>query len=130
MDLIKIDDIETQPAQAVLALATNGIRRQRAMNVSLFVPPQTAFGKNVRPRSRPGPQRKSDDFLGVPHAINGRSVDPVNAQLERAMNRGDRRFVVLLAPTKFPARSANSPGAKADGSDEQVGVTELLRFHL
>src|SRR4029077_15146183 len=64
------------------------------------------------------------------HSVNGRSVDPVNAQLERAMNRGDRSFVSLFAPTKLPTRSADSPRAKADWCDEQIGVTELLRFHI
>src|SRR5437868_14981103 len=47
------------------------------------------------------------------------SSDLVNAKLERPMNRGDRRFVVLLAPTKFPARSADSPCPKADRSEER-----------
>src|SRR5438045_430129 len=46
------------------------------------------------------------------------------------MNRGDRCFVVLFAPTKFPTRAADSPRAKADRSDGQVGVTEPLRFHI
>ncbi len=64
------------------------------------------------------------------HSVNGRGVDPVNAKLERAMNRGDRSFVILLAPTKLLTRSANGPRAKADWCDEQVGVTELFCFHF
>src|ERR1700736_1645984 len=64
------------------------------------------------------------------HSINGGGVDPVNAEVECAVDRGDRRFVVLLAPTKFPAGTTDGPGAKADWRDEQIGVTESLRFHL
>jgi hypothetical protein len=110
--------VNIQPTQTVFALAADGIRRQRAMNVSLFVPAQTTFGENVWPTSGPGSQRKRDDFLGVAHSINGGRVDPVNAKLEPAMNRGDGRLVILLAPTKLPARSTDSPSAKADWCDE------------
>src|SRR6266481_8832136 len=100
------------------------------MNVALLVPAQTAFGEDVRPWARPGAQRQRHDFLGMAHSVNGSGVDPVNAKLESAMNRVDRLFVVLLTPTEFPTRSADSPRAKADWCDEQVGVTELLRFHI
>jgi hypothetical protein len=51
------------------------------------------------------------------HAVNGSRVDPVNAKLERAMNRGNGCLVVLLAPTKLPTRSTDCPGAKADWRD-------------
>ena len=44
------------------------------------------------------------------------------------MDRGDGRFVILFAPTEFPTRSADGPGAEAHRCDEQVGVTELIRF--
>jgi hypothetical protein len=64
------------------------------------------------------------------HSVHGCGVDPVNAKLERAMNRSDRLSVVLFAPTKFPTGSTNSPRAKADWCDEQVGVAESFRFHI
>src|ERR1700719_2169559 len=100
------------------------------MNISLFVPAQTAFGENVGAWARPGAQRKRYDFLGMAHSVNGRGVDPVNAQFERAMNRGNRLLVVLLAPTEFPTRAADGPCAKANWRNRQVGITEPLRFHL
>src|SRR6266550_4535822 len=130
MNLVKVDHIDIEPAEAVLALAANGVSVQRAMDIPLFVPAQTALGENVRTRTGPVAERGRHDFLGMAHSVNRRSVDPVNAQLERAMNRGDRSFVILFAPTKLPARSTDSPRAKADWCDEQVGVTELLRFHI
>src|SRR5437868_2011045 len=70
------------------------------------------------------------DFFGVPHSINGGGVDPVNAKLECAMNRCDRDFVVLIAPAKLPTRSTDSPGAKADWCNKQIGVAEALCFHI
>src|ERR1700676_3781502 len=100
------------------------------MNVSLLVPTKSTFGENVWPRSRPGSQRKGDNFLRVAHSVNGGRIDPVNAKLECAMNRGYRCFIILLAPTKFPAGAADGPGAEADGRDRQVRVTEPLRFHF
>src|SRR5258708_21494462 len=100
------------------------------MNVALFVPAQTALGENVRTWARPGAKRRRHHFLGMAHSVNSSRVDPVNAKLEPAMNRGDGRLVVLLAPTKLPTRSTDCPGAKADRSDRQVRVTELLRFHI
>src|ERR1700737_443534 len=100
------------------------------MNVTLFVPAQTAFSEDVRAWARPGAERQRHNFLRMAHTINGGGVDPVNAKFERAMNRGDRLFVVLLAPTKFPTRSTNGPGPKTNGRNRQVGIPELLRFHI
>ncbi|SRR6266478_1730058 len=67
---------------------------------------------------------------GVAHSLSGGRVDPVNATLERAMNCGDRLFVVLLAPAKFPTRATNGPSPKANGRNRQVGVAELLRVYI
>src|SRR6266478_320774 len=101
MNLVKVDHIDIEPAEAVLALAANGVSVQRAMDIPLFVPAQTALGENVRTRTGPIAQRGCHDFLRMAHSVNGRGVDPVNAQLERAMNRGDGSFVILFAPTKL-----------------------------
>src|SRR5437016_6278789 len=100
------------------------------MNISLVVPAQARLGKNVGRWAGPAAERERHYFLGVTHAVNSGCVDPVHAKVERPMNRGTRRFVVLFAPTKSPAGPADSPGAKADRGDEQVGVTEWLRFHI
>src|SRR5882724_8823072 len=100
------------------------------MNVALFVPAQTALGENVRTWARPGAKRRRHHFLGMAHSVNSSRVDPVNAKLEPAMNRGNGCLVILLAPTKLPTRSTDCPGAKADWRDGQIGVTETLRFHV
>src|SRR2546423_3658775 len=100
------------------------------MNITLFVPAQTALGENVWPWSGPGSQGQRHHFLGVALSINGGGIDPVKAELERAMNRRDRLFVVLFAPTKFPPRTAKGPRSKTNGSDEQIGMTKAVRFHF
>src|SRR5438552_15784210 len=100
------------------------------MDISLLVPAKPAFCKNVRPRSRPSLESRSYNFLGMIHSIHGRGVDPVNAQLKSAVYCRNGRFVVVVAPAKFPARAADGPGAEANGCDGQIGVTEALRFHV
>jgi len=54
----------------------------------------------------------------VAHAVNRGGVNPVDAHFERAMDGGDGRFVVLLAPGEFPACTADGPCAEAHGRDE------------
>ena len=81
--------IDLEPAQTVLALASDGLRLQGTMNVSLLIPAQTALGKNVRSRSRPSLQGERHNFLRVAHSVNRRGVYPVNAKRERTMNRRD-----------------------------------------
>jgi len=65
-------------------------------------------------------QRKGDGFLRVAHPVHGGGVDPIDAQLQRAMNRGDRGFIVLFASAKFPTCPTDCPGSEADGCDGQV----------
>jgi len=50
----------------------------------------------------------------VAHSVNSRRIDPVNTQFQCAMDRCDGCFVILITPAKFPARSADGPGAKAN----------------
>src|SRR5258707_4352835 len=97
---------------------------QISMNIALVVPTQTALCENVGTGSRPRPQRKSDDLLRVAHTINSRGIDPVNAEVERAVDRRDRLFVVLFTPAKFPTRAADGPSAEANGSNEQIRITK------
>src|SRR5215469_7735641 len=56
-------------------------------------------------------------------------VDPVDTQLQCAMDRRDRILVLLRTPGKFPASTANCPGAKADPGNRQIGIPKFSRFH-
>src|SRR5258708_17353698 len=62
-------------------------------------------------------------------AVDRGGVDPVDAQFERATDRGDGIRIVLRTPGKFPARAANSPSAKANRSYLQIGVPKFSCFH-
>ena len=48
-----------------------------------------------------------------PIPVHGGGVDPIDAQLQRAMNRGDRGFIVLFASAKFPTCPTDCPGCEA-----------------
>src|SRR5215472_167385 len=56
-------------------------------------------------------------------------VDPVDTQLQCAMDRRDRIPILLRTPGKFPASTANGPGAKADPRNVQIGIPKFSRFH-
>src|SRR6266436_612507 len=127
--LIEIDGVNLQAAETVFALAPNGAGAELLPNSSLFVPDQNAFGEDVGARAAPFLQRASNDLFGVAQAVDGGGVDPVDAQLQRAMNRGDGIGVVLRAPSKFPAAAAESPGAKTDRRNLEIGVSQFSRFH-
>jgi len=127
--LVEIDRIHLQAAETVLAFAANGDGAEFFPNFSFLVPAQDALRKNVGARAAPFLQRASDDFLGVAQAVNGGSVDPVDAQLQRAVNRGDGIGVVLRTPGKFPTATTESPGAKSDARNFKIGVSQFSRFH-
>jgi hypothetical protein len=41
--------------------------------------------------------------------VDGGGVDPVHAQFERAMNRGDGVVIVLMSPSEWPAGTPKWP---------------------
>src|SRR6266702_7496241 len=102
MDLVEVNGINAQPAQAVFTLAANGISLQYVMDFPLSIPTQTTFGEDIRARTAPARQRARDDFFRV----------------AGAMDRRDGRVVILSAPSELPARAADGPGAEAHGRDE------------
>ena len=71
-----------------------------------------------------GFQRASDNLFGVAEAIDRCSVNPVDAQIERTMNRRNGFVVVLRTPALFPVAATHGPGAEADGCKFEIGVAE------
>src|SRR5438552_13244271 len=127
--LVEIDGVDLEAAETVFAFAANGNGTELFPDFAFLVPAQNAFRKNVGARTAPFLQRASDDFLGVAQAVNGGGVDPVDAELQRAVNCGDGIGVVLRTPGKFPATATESPSAKADARNVDVGVSQFSRFH-
>src|SRR5439155_12719572 len=67
----------------------------------------------------------ADDLLGAAEAVGSGGVDPVDAQLERPVDRRDRLLVLLRAPAELPAAAADSPRAEADAGDLETGMAQL-----
>src|SRR5439155_9138539 len=118
MDLVEVNGINAQPAQAVFTLAANRISLQHVMDFPLSIPTQTTFGEDVRTRTLPDRQRTGHNFFRVAGAIDRRSINPVDSQFQCAMNRRDGRVVILCAPGELPAGATDGPGPEAHGRDE------------
>ena len=69
----------------------------------------------------------ADDVLRVPEAVGGGGVDPVDPELERAVDRRARLLVFLGSPAELPVAPSNRPGAEADPRDLETGVAQLRR---
>src|SRR5260370_11294604 len=103
VDLVKIDRVHLQATQAILAFAPDGSGAEFLSDVPFLVPAKDTLGKNVRPRAAPIFHRAGYNFFGMAHAVDGGRVDPIDAKLERTMNRRDRIRIILPAPGEFPA---------------------------
>src|SRR6267143_163108 len=103
MDLVKIDRVDLQAAQAVLAFAPDRSGAEFLSDVPFFVPAKGALGENIGARAAPFLQSAGYDFFGMAHAVNGGGIDPIDAKFERTMNRRDGIRILLRAPGKFPA---------------------------
>src|SRR6516165_10204746 len=98
-------------------------------NFAGVIPSQNTFREDVRARPPPLLECASHDLLGVAQAINRCGIDPVHAELEGLVDRGDRIVVVLRAPCILPVATPDSPGAKANWADAEIGVSEFLTIH-
>src|SRR5205085_11882571 len=128
MDLVEVDRVDREPAQARLALTQQRVALQGLHGRAVRAFGLAALGEDERPLVEAG-ERAADDLLGVAEAVLGGGVDPVDAELERAVDGGDRLVVVLLAPAPVVLRAADRPGAEADAADLEAGAAKLGRPH-
>src|SRR5579875_1234935 len=76
--LIKIDDIDSQAAQAILHLAANRLRLERtAYLATALLPDPTALGKDIGPIGA-SLKRSRHDLFRMTKSINCGSIDPVD----------------------------------------------------
>jgi hypothetical protein len=113
VDLVEVDRVEPEAREAALDLSPERVAVQALQRRPVRAFRLPALGEDERPLVEAG-DRAADDLLGVAEAVLGRRVDPVDAELERAMDRGDRVVVVLVAPTPVVLRAAERPGAETD----------------
>src|SRR5258708_32225503 len=110
MDLVEIDQIDGEAAEAVLDFFTDRLRTQYVVYLTFETPAQAALGEDVGPRTAPFLQRAADDFLGVPEAVDGGRGNPVDAEFERAMHGGGGVVAGLRSPRELPRLTATAPG--------------------
>jgi len=121
VNLIEINRLHTQTSQRVFQLLTERVRFEVAIDAAVLMPTHGALGENIG-LFRGLLQSLRDNLFGVSKAIDSRSVNPINAQIERPLNGCNRFTVILSAPGILPIASANRPRAKTDWGEMEVGV--------
>ena len=126
VNLIQIDALRLQPPQALLDFLANRWCAQAVEDISRVIPHETGLREHIGARlARHVCQRSPDHFLGMPEAIHGGRIDPVQTDVDSMPYRRDRIGIVLMPPAKPPV-AADSPSAEADRSETECGLTELL----
>jgi hypothetical protein len=124
VNLVEVDRVDAQARQARLDLTADRVALEAVHDPAAAAVEQRRLGEDVR-SLRHSLKRAADDLLGMSEPVRGRGVDPVHAQLERPVDRGERLLVVLRAPGELPATAADGPRAEADAGDVQAGGAEL-----
>jgi hypothetical protein len=114
------DGVHLQAAHAVFAFLADGGGGVHLGDAAVLVPTHGALREDVRALPFPFTQSARNYFFGVADAVDGGGVDPVDAELEGALNRADGITIVLRAPSKIPARAADGPGSVAYERDVHV----------
>src|SRR5690606_19677422 len=124
VDLVQVNHVHVQPAQAVLTLGTYPVCADHAPHVAIGIPFESALGEDVRPWPAPLIEGAPDDILRVPQAVHRRGIDPVDPVLQGTMYCAYGLVVILRAPPRYPAGSADSPRPETEARDVQVGIAQ------
>lgn len=110
VNLIEIDDVSPQPAEAVLALSANGTCLQRCTDFSVFIPHALALGEHKRTRYSAS-DSQGDDLFRVTKSVERGRIDPVKTEVRSGLNSGNRIQVALWAmlPSQPPPPMAHAP---------------------
>src|SRR5207244_1105198 len=124
VDLVEVDRIDSQPGEAGLDLAPDGIARQAVGDPAAASVQERRLREHVGavPAAGQGP---ADNLLRVPEPVDGRRVDPVGPEVERPLDRRQGLIVVLLAPGELVTGTADRPRAEAEARDLETGVAEV-----
>ena len=116
VELVEVDPLHAEPAQARLALAADRLRAQVVPDLALGQPVPDAAALREEVDVLAGTKRLhslADNLFRVAEPVNGCRVDPVDASFDRVPDRGHRFVVVDRAPTE-PPRPADRPRPEAD----------------
>src|SRR5262249_21290273 len=124
VNLVEVDRLDAEPREARVDLPADGVALEVAHDLPAAAVHARCLGEHVRSRLD-ALERAPHDLPGVRGPVSGGGVDPVDAELQRAVDRRDRLVVVLSAPAELPAGAADRPGPEADTRDLHAGGTEL-----
>src|SRR5208283_1965183 len=127
--LIQVDRVELQATEAIFAFLADGTRGKRGGDFAIGAPGENALGEYVRPRTAPLFQCARNNFFRMTQTINGSSINPIDSEFKRAVNRRDGVGIFLWTPGKFPTRTAGGPGAESRRSNVKIGIPKFARLH-
>jgi hypothetical protein len=127
VDLVKIDYIHLEAAQAAFHLPPYGFRLQGMADLSPLVPDALAFCEDEKP-ARTALQCAAY-FLGMAQAIHRGGLDPVQAGIQRGVYGRQGLVVVLRSPPESPASASYRSAADAHRRDLHVAASQPLRLY-
>jgi hypothetical protein len=122
VDLVQIDVVRAQSAQAVLALGNDPAARV-PLRVGIIAHGCMDLGGQHHSRSLHGCQRLAHDDLGLAGRIDVSGVDEVDAGIEGTVDDPDGVFVIGIAPLPEHHRP------EAERADLDTGSTECADLH-
>jgi hypothetical protein len=124
--LVDVDRVEPQALEAELDFTQDRVAFEHVAYAAVAAVLQAGLGEHVRSRPQ-ALERAADDLFGMAEPVDRGRVEPVDAELHRPLDRGDRQLVVLRTPGIPPAAAADRPGAQSDARYPQAGARELDR---
>ena len=121
--LVQVNHPDSEPGQTGVHFREDGFFSEGWKQFSVRTPGTAAFGGDEG-FVRPAFESLSDDRLAMAESVGGGGVNPVDAQIEGAMDGFDGEGVVLGPPAEGPAAAADRPGAEADLSEIKFRPTE------
>src|ERR1035438_9339101 len=121
VNLVEVDGVQLETAQAGFDFAADGIRLQALANFAALVPHAFALGEDER-FAGAAFERASHDFFGMAQAVDRGGVDPVEPRIQRSVDGRHGFVVVLRSPGERPTAAAHGPSADADGREVHVAV--------
>ncbi len=119
--MIQVNAFHAQTAQRGLAFLANRFGFENAARLRhgiAFIPNESALGEHKWPLGWwEFAEQPTDKFLGMTQAVDGRGVNPIDAEPHGMPHSRKRLVVVLRTPAVAPAASADGPSAKANGGD-------------
>jgi hypothetical protein len=125
MQLIEIDVIGTEPAEAAVTLGVDISRARRPVG-RVAVHPEAELRENQRSlRRRQLLDRSADNFLGMAGPVDRGGVDPVDAVVDRGVNGIDAQRIVLSTPHV----AADRPGPQTNRRHLETAAPQLSSLH-